>query len=246
MQDIFTNSNLLQNPMTIFHSEEFGEIKTLEVNGEPWFVGKDIAEKLGYADTSQAIRAHIDDEDISIKPLLLGGQTRNMTMINESGVYSLILRSNLPRAKNFKRWVTSVIIPSVRKNGLYAADELLNNPNMLIQVASKLKLEREARLKAEEERNLLLHHDKLFTTTEIAKEINFTSALKLNLLLEQMQIQYRCNNSWVPTAKYSPLGYTSLKQSILENGDVVYNRMWTPKGREFLLNLFKETGIYND
>lgn len=246
MQDIFTNSNLLQNPMTIFHSEEFGEIKTLEVNGEPWFVGKDIAEKLGYADTSQAIRAHIDDEDISIKPLFLGGQTRNMTMINESGVYSLILRSNLPRAKNFKRWVTSVIIPSVRKNGLYAADELLNNPNMLIQVASKLKLEREARLKAEEERNLLLHHDKLFTTTEIAKEINFTSALKLNLLLEQMQIQYRCNNSWVPTAKYSPLGYTSLKQSILENGDVVYNRMWTPKGREFLLNLFKETGIYND
>lgn len=244
MQEILTNSNLLQNPITIFHNEEFGEIKALDINGEPWFVGKDIAEKLGYIDTNQAIRTHIDEEDTLLKSIFIGGQARTTTLINESGVYSLILRSTQPRAKIFKRWVTSVIIPSVRKNGLYAADELLNNPEMLVQVASRLQEERDARLKAEQQINLLIHQDKLFTTTEIAKEINFTSALKLNLLLEQMQIQYKCNNSWVPTAKYAPLGYTSLKQSILENGEVVYNRMWTAKGREFLLNLFKETGIY--
>lgn len=246
MQDTFAPSNLLQNPLTIFHNDEFGEVRTLEINGEPWFIGKDMAEILGYADTNQAIRTHVDEEDTMTHPIISAGHLRNMTIINESGIYSLILRSSLPKAKAFKRWVTSVIIPSIRKNGMFAAEELLNNPEMLVQVASRLQEERNARLKAEEQRNLLIHQDKLFTTTEIAKEINFTSALKLNLLLEQMQIQYKCNDSWVPTAKYAPLGYTSLKQSILENGEVVYNRMWTAKGREFLLNLLKETGIYSD
>lgn len=245
MQDIFATSNLLQNPLTIFHSDEFGEVRTLEINGQPWFIGKDMAEILGYADTNQAIRIHVDEEDTLIHPILTAGKLRNMTIINESGIYSLILRSSLPKAKAFKRWITSVIIPSIRKNGMFATEDLLNNPEMLVQVASRLQEERNARLKAEQQRNLLIHQDKLFTTTEIAKEINFTSALKLNLLLEQMQIQYKCNDCWVPTAKYAPLGYSSLKQSLLENGEVVYNRMWTAKGREFLLNLLKETGIYS-
>lgn len=245
MQDIFATSNLLQNPLTIFHSDEFEEVRTLEINGQPWFIGKDMAEILGYADTNQAIRIHVDEEDTLIHPILTAGKLRNMTIINESGIYSLILRSSLPKAKAFKRWITSVIIPSIRKNGMFATEDLLNNPEMLVKVASRLQEERNARLKAEQQRNLLIHQDKLFTTTEIAKEINFTSALKLNLLLEQMQIQYKCNDCWVPTAKYAPLGYTSLKQSLLENGEVVYNRMWTAKGREFLLNLLKETGIYS-
>lgn len=217
----------------------------MDIKGTPWFIGKDVAEKLGYLDTNSALKSHIDEDDRIITSVTISGQSRNMTVINESGLYSLVLRSSLDGAKNFKRWITSAVIPSIRKHGLYAADELLQNPEMLVQVAQKLQEERNFRIKAEEERNILIHHDKLFTTTEIAKEINFTSAIKLNLLLEEMQIQYKCNTSWVPTAKYAPLKYTSLKQSILENGEVVYNRMWTAKGREFLLTKFKEIGLIN-
>lgn len=247
LQSTFTDStsNLTANMVTIFHNSEFGEVRTLDIKGNPWFIGKDVADKLGYLDTSYAIRTHIEEEDRMMATVIIAGQSRNMIVINESGLYCLILRSNLAKAKDFKQWITASVIPSIRSHGLYAADELLQNPEMLIEVATKLQEERNARIKAEEQRNLLIHHDKLFTTTEIAKEINFTSALKLNLLLEEMQIQYKCNDSWVPTAKYAPLGYTSIKQSILEDGQVVYNRMWTAKGREFLLNKFLEIGLIN-
>lgn len=246
-QSIFTDStsNITTNTVTIFHNDEFGQVRTIDINGEPWFIGKDVAENLGYTDTNYAIRTHVDEEDKMATLVNLVGQNRSMVIINESGLYTLILRSNLEKSKDFKRWITSAVIPSIRNHGLYAADELLKNPEMLMEVAKKLQAERHERLIAEKQRNLLIHQDKLFTTTEIAKEISFTSALKLNILLEEMQIQYKCNDSWVPTSKYAPLGYTSLKQSILDDGKVVYNRMWTAKGREFLLNKFREIGLVN-
>lgn len=106
--------------LQIFNSPEFGAIRTIEKDGEPWFVGKDVAAILGYGDTDQALRKHIDDEDKLTRRFDGSGQNRQMTIINESGLYSLVLSSKLPTAKKFKRWVTNEVIPSIRKTGSYS------------------------------------------------------------------------------------------------------------------------------
>lgn len=123
----------------IFNNEQFGQVRVITKDGEPWFVGKDVAEILGYKDTDYAIRAHVDEEDKLIRGFTGSGQNRNMICINESGLYSLILSSKLPGAKQFKKWVTSDVLPSIRKHGMYATDELINNPDLLIAAATKIK-----------------------------------------------------------------------------------------------------------
>lgn len=115
------------NEIQIFNNPEFGEIRTLEVNNEPWFVGKDVADVLGYQNGSRDINRHVDDDDRNTVAIHDGSQSRNVTIINESGLYSLILSSKLPSAKRFKHWVTSEVLPSIRKTGSYTAkpvDEL--------------------------------------------------------------------------------------------------------------------------
>lgn len=109
------------NNLQIFNSPDFGQIRTIQKNGEPWFVGKDVAEILGYSNTPKVIRDHVDDEDKLTERIVLSGQNREMTIINESGFYSLILSSKMPKAKEFKRWVTSEVIPAIRKTGKYEA-----------------------------------------------------------------------------------------------------------------------------
>ena len=111
----------------IFENPQFGAIRTMEKDGEPWFVGKDVAEVLGYSDTNQAIRKHVDEEDRLTRSFNGSGQNRGMTIINESGLYSLILSSKLPSAKQFKRWVTSEVLPSIRKSGGYNADATMQS-----------------------------------------------------------------------------------------------------------------------
>jgi len=110
---------LMKNEVQVFQNEEFGEVRTTEVNGEIWFVAKDVAKSLGYSDTSDAIKRHVDEEDKLTRRFTDSGQAREMYIINESGLYSLILYSKLPNAKRFKKWVTSEILPSIRKTGGY-------------------------------------------------------------------------------------------------------------------------------
>lgn len=141
--------------LQIFAFEEKEEIRTLLINEEPYFVGKDVAEVLGYQNGSRDVNRHVDEEDKLTHQISASGQNRNMTIINESGLYSLILKSKLPSAKKFKRWVTSEVLPQIRKHGMYATDELLNNPDLLIEVATKLKEERTLRLIAEQRVNEL-------------------------------------------------------------------------------------------
>ncbi len=112
--------------LQIFNNPDFGKIRGIEINGEGWLVGKDVAAMLGYKDTDQAIRNHVDDEDKLTRNFNGSGQNREMTIINESGLYALILSSKLPRAKEFKRWVTSEVLPSIRKTGSYS---LPKNPH---------------------------------------------------------------------------------------------------------------------
>ena len=134
------------NEIEIFKNPEFGEVRTVMVDGEPWLVGKDVAQALGYGDTDQALRKHVEEEDKLTRQFDGSGQNRNMTIINESGLYSLVLSSKLPTAKKFKRWVTSEVLPSVRKHGAYmtpeAIEKVLYDPDFIIQLATDLKKER--------------------------------------------------------------------------------------------------------
>lgn len=137
------------NELQIFKNPEFGEIRTVEVNNEPWFVGKDVASVLGYANTRKALADHIDDEDkldgVTIRDPI--GREQNPVIINESGLYSLILSSKLPTAKKFKHWVTSEVLPTIRKHGAYMTPETLQeailNPDMMIQLCQQLKAEQD-------------------------------------------------------------------------------------------------------
>lgn len=118
----------MSNEITVFENTEFGSIRTMEINGEPHFVGKDVALILGYAKPRNAIAVHVDEEDKKVAPIQgdLGG-TQEMTIINESGLYSLILSSKLPKAKGFKHWVTSEILPSIRKTGSYSVHQKVDS-----------------------------------------------------------------------------------------------------------------------
>lgn len=138
------------NDLKIYENKEFGEIRTVNIDGEPWFVGVDIATALGYSNTRDAIAKHIDNEDKATVAIHDGRQKRNITAINESGLYSLILSSELPSAKAFKRWVTSEVLPSIRKNGGYiAGQETMTDDELMaraLQVAQNKILERDKQI----------------------------------------------------------------------------------------------------
>jgi anti-repressor protein len=143
------------NELQIFKNPEFGEVRTLTINGNPWFVGKDIAEDLGYQNGSRDINRHVDEEDRRKEMISDGNQLKETIIINESGVYSLILSSKLPTAKKFKHWVTSEVLPAIRKHGGYltpeTVEEALLNPDTLIRLATELKEERSKRQQAEQQ-----------------------------------------------------------------------------------------------
>jgi anti-repressor protein len=137
------------NNIEIFRNERFGEVRAVEIDGAGWIVGKDVAEKLGYKDTVNALKDHVDEEDKLTWQIATPGQKRNMTIINESGLYSLVLSSKLESAKAFKKWVTADVLPSIRKHGLYATagtvENMLSNPDFAIQLLQKYKEEQQAK-----------------------------------------------------------------------------------------------------
>ena len=142
------------NELKIFENPEFGKVRTVNVNGEPWLVGKDVAEALGYERGTKAIADHVDEEDKDVIPIQDSiGRMQNTPVINESGVYALVFSSKLPTAKKFKHWVTSEVLPAIRKHGAYMTEQTvekaLASPDFLIQLATNLKKEQEARMKAE-------------------------------------------------------------------------------------------------
>lgn len=140
------------NQLQIFQNPEFGTVRTVEIDGDPWLVGKDVAKALGYAKPENAIGAHVDSDDKTTT--LIQGTGSNYkskaVLINESGLYSLVLSSKLPTARKFRHWVTSEVLPSIRRHGLYVVDELLNNPDLMIQAMEQLKAERAKNLQLSE------------------------------------------------------------------------------------------------
>lgn len=137
------------NDIQVFNNPEFGEIRTVEINNEPWFVGKDVADILGYSNPRDAISKHVDDEDKGVANCDTLGGRQTLSIINESGLYSLVLSSKLPTAKKFKRWVTSEVLPSIRKHGAYMTPETLEKmvltPDFGIRLLTELKAEQDKR-----------------------------------------------------------------------------------------------------
>ena len=164
--------------------------------------------------------------------------------IPENIFYRLAMKAKNETAEKFQALVADEIIPSIRKNGIYATDnvidEILNNPDFGIELLTKLKQERQARVEAERKNAILTHVNKTYTMTEIAKELNLKSAIQLNKLLADKKIQYSVNGTWVLYSPYSSMGYEEIKQEILDNGKVIYHRRITQLGREFILQLFNE------
>lgn len=232
-----------QTKVTVFNNEEFGDVRTIMIDNEPWFVGRDVAIALGYAKPLNALSTHVEKDD-SLKRGIADSLGRNQEtiLINESGVYSLIFGSKLESAIKFKNWVTKEVLPCIRKNGIYATDNvidnILNNPDFGIELLTKLKEERAARIEAEKTNAILMHVNKTYTMTEIAKEIGLKSANELNKILAEKKIQYKSNGTWVMYSDYSDLGYESIKQETLDSGRVIYYRRITQLGRKFILGLF--------
>lgn len=162
--------------------------------------------------------------------------------IPENIFYRLAMKAKNETAEKFQALVADEIIPSIRKNGIYATDnvidEILNNPDFGIELLTKLKKERQARVEAERKNAILTHVNKTYTMTEIAKELNLNSAIQLNKLLADRKIQYNVNGTWVLYSPYSSMGYEEIKQEILDSGKVIYHRRITQLGRKFILQLF--------
>lgn len=143
------------NELKIFENPDFGIVRTVTINGEPWLVGKDVAEALGYSNPRKAISDHVDAEDRGVTKCDTLGGPQEMTIINESGLYALVLSSKLPTARRYKHWVTSEVLPSIRKHGLYAtaetAERLLSDPDFVIRLFTEIKAEKEMRQQLEAE-----------------------------------------------------------------------------------------------
>ena len=249
------------NELKIFKNEAFGEVRTIEINSEPWFVGKDVAEVLGYTDLAHAVLDHVDEEDrMNSKAqgqidLELG--QRGGWLINESGLYSLILSSKLPNAKAFKRWVTSEVLPSIRKHGLYAKEELLDNPDIAIAAFKALKEEREAR-KALEAENAQMQPLALFAKSvsasdtsiligdlaKLLKQNDYDTGQKrlFNELRQRGFLMKSGSSKNLPTQRSMELGLFEVKESTINNPDgsvrVTKTTKVTGKGQVYFVNLF--------
>lgn len=216
-----------------------------EQNGVAYLRLENVARGLGFTQEKngveyvrwETIRAYLSDLGFS---QLVGKDD----FIPENIFYRLAMKAKNETAEKFQALVADEIIPSIRKNGIYATDnvidEILNNPDFGIELLTKLKEERQARVEAERKNAILTHVNKTYTMTEIAKELNLKSAIQLNKLLADKKIQYSVNGTWVLYSPYSSMGYEEIKQEILDNGKVIYHRRITQLGREFILQLFNE------
>ena len=249
--------------LKVFENAEFGSVRTTTVNGEIMFVGKDVADILGYRNGSRDINRHVDEEDRRKVMFFDGNQDKETTIINESGLYSLILSSKMPNAKKFKHWVTADVLPAIRKTGMYATEELLENPDLAIQAFTALKLEREKNkklnttVKVQEQQimelqpkasyyDLVLNCPDLLSVTVIAKDYG-KSAKWLNHFLKEHQIQFKQGGIWLLYKEYAEKGYTSTKTHTVNGNDgkqhSKVNTYWTQKGRLFIYALLKSEGI---
>ncbi|WP_419544576.1 phage antirepressor [Negativibacillus massiliensis] len=248
--------------LQIFNSPEFGAIRTIEKDGEPWFVGKDVATALGYKEATKAAREKVDDEDKGVSKIDTPSGIQEMTIINESGLYSLVLSSKLPTAKKFKRWVTNEVIPSIRKHGAYMTPETLEkvllSPDTLMQLAQNLKDEQEKRkeleTKIEQDKPKVLFADAVATAQtsiligELAKLLKQNGVdMGQNRLFEWMRqngylIRRQGSDYNMPTQRAMEQGLFEIKETTVVHADGHTHINKTPKvtgkGQAYFVTLF--------
>lgn len=242
------------NELQTFNNAEFGQIRTVQLNNETYFVGKDIAEALGYANPKNAVPTHVSEEDKLSTQIEYAGQRREVTVINESGLYALIFGSKLESAKRFKHWVTSEVLPSIRKHGVYAVDELLNNPEMAIKAFTALKEEREKNriLQADNERmkpkalfaDAVSASDSSILMRDLAKMIrqNGIEIGERRLFKWMREHGYICKGDTMPTQKAMELGLFEIVVRTVERGNGLpletKTAKVTGKGQVYFVNKF--------
>lgn len=242
------------NDLQIFKNEELGEVRVVTIEDEPWFVGKDVAELLGYSNPRKAIGDHVDDEDKGVTKCDTLGGSQELTVINESGLYSLVLSSKLPTAKKFKRWITGEVLPSIRKHGAYMTPETLEaailNPDTMIQLCTALKEEQDKR-KVLEVANATLTVDNqimkpkadyfdelvdrnlLTNFREAAKQLSVPPNKFVTFLLDHKYIYRDKKGKLQPYQQYVESGLFNLKECVNEKtGWGGTQTLITPKGRE--------------
>jgi anti-repressor protein len=246
----------------VFTSEQFGEMRVLEINGTGWLVGKDVADKLGYKDTGSALKDHVEEEDKLTRQITVSGQGRNMIVINESGLYSLVLGSKLPAAKAFKKWVSTEVLPSIRKYGLYATeytvDSMLSNPDFAIQLLQKYKEEQAQKQalqqKAEEDKPKVLFADSVTASNTTILIGDLAKILKQNGvdIGQKRLFEWLRNNGYliksgtsrnIPTQKAADMELFFVKESSITNPDgsvrVTKTTKVTGKGQVYFVSKFQ-------
>lgn len=251
------------NKISVFHNEEFGEVRTMVIDNEPWFVGKDVAETLGYGNPRDAVSKHVDDEDkrdgVAIRDSI--GREQCPVFINESGLYSLVLKSQLPTAKKFKHWVTSEVLPSIRKTGTYVEPSVSSDYLFLLAESMRQKEQEIARLSTENQiqaeviadytpkiqyLDTIINSGDALATTQIAADYGM-SANKLNKILHSAGIQRNVNGQWILYHKHMGMGYTKSETISFTHSDgsagTKVQTKWTQKGRIMIHNILTEKGI---
>ena len=245
--------------MKIFSHEMFGEIRTMtNESGETYFVGKDVAEALGYTNTQKAIRDHVDDDDKLTERFVLSGQNRSLVIISESGLYSLVLSSKLPQAKVFKHWVTSEVLPQIRKTGGYIPTKDAEGRQLSDMEILALALKIQQKTIEEQHKQIgemapkaeycdeVLESVSCFTTTQIAKELDMT-VYDLTRLLIAKKVMYKQSGQYLLYAEFARKGYArSRTHSHYDSEGELHTRtylVWTEKGRKFIHRMCKTEEI---
>lgn len=248
------------NELKVFESNQFGNVRVVVVDNEPWFVAKDVCDALGIR--TDTVKAILDTDDIStINPNtigVIGARGRKPLIVSEPGLYNLILRSRKPEAKTFKRWVTHEVIPAIRKTGGYIMGEAQMTEDELVlraydvvyrkleemQHRNALQTAKIAELEPKANYcDVILNCSSTVTVTQIAKDYGL-SATALNRKLAQLGIQYRQGSTWIPYQEYSTQGYTQSQTYAIDSDKCITYTCWTQKGRMFLYEKLKSEGIY--
>ncbi|MFR2332045.1 MAG: phage antirepressor [Flavonifractor plautii] len=243
--------------MQIFENQEFGAVRTVELDGEPWLVGKDVAQALGYSNPRKALADHVEEEDKGVTKCDTLGGVQEMTIINESGLYSLVLSSKLPGAKKFRRWVTAEVLPAIRRTGGYRMPK--DYPSALRALADAEEEKLALRAENEQQRQAIAEFQPLrqyidtilsstgaIATTQIAADYDI-SAKQLNKILHEEGLQHCVNGQWILYRRHMGKGYTKSETIPITRSDGrtdtrIYTK-WTQKGRILIHEILTRRGI---
>ena len=255
-----------ESSLSIFNNDQFGEIRVINRNGNPWFVAADLCRALDIGDTHKAL-TRLDEDEKGKSLIPTPGGVQEMSIVSEAGMYTLVLSSRKPEAHAFNRWITHDVIPDIRKHGMYATpmmiDKILADPDSAIKVLTALKQEREKNAaltttnavqaqQLAEAQPKLTYYDMVLKSTGLTKTSVIASdygmsARKLNQILSDLKVQYKQGNIWLLYDLYKHRGYTQTETYTYENrktGETGTNcwMKWTQKGRLFLYDLLKANG----